>query len=520
MRLALYAAPDREPILVEAQPGQSFAQAIWLSHSISPKPLCSGLALCGRCRVRFLNTDRPEPVPDEERFFSAVELAQGWRLACRHIVPESDALCEIMLPDSALNSQSMHIPGREKATDCFLGIDLGTTSIQWRCVSSSGATLAQSSLLNPQAAAGPDVISRLNFSAQDSDRDILAHLVLDEIFNIVEQLARQNLVVKRLCIAANSVMTHILLKCDLHGLSAAPYRLAYQGGEIVSLHISRVSLPCVIPPLSSPFIGGDISAGLLTLMDDKLERPFVLADLGTNAELALLLPDGSLYLASAPLGPAMEGIGPKCGQPAGSGVATAFSLGSCGLVPRYLDGKAGPYISATGYLSLISLLINLGLMDRKGHFILKGSSMPLLRRIQDSYYKLHGQDCLSINDSLFICSSDVELLLKVKASLRVALARLLKAARVKLEDIKNFILAGAISENAELPDLLNLGLIPEAFGDRLILGGNTSLEGACLLALNPSQLESLDQLCSAAHIIDLANDHDFLNSYLAEMTWQ
>lgn len=523
MRLTLYTEADKKFAQVEARPGQSFAQAIWLSSLVKPRALCAGLGRCGRCRVCFLNDKAPAPVPDDELFFSSEELAQGWRLACQHVVPDEDGLCEIMLPKMDLERPATHIPhilDQSKPENFFLAIDLGTTSIEWRCISASCTRLIQSSLLNPQAAAGSDVISRLKFSATNFNRDLLSDLVLAEISKITAKLTSQGLEVQRLSIAANSVMTHILLKCDVHGLSAAPYKLTCRGGEIISLPLQQGSLPCVIPPLPAPFIGGDISAGLCALIMDKLERPFLLADLGTNAELALLLPKDRLYLASAPLGPAMEGIGPMCGQPAGSGVATAFTLGSDGIIPHYFDSHTDSYISATGYLSLISLLLNLGLMDREGHFVHKSASMPLLRNIQNSYYKFHGQDALRITDKLFICSTDVELLLKVKASFGLALKKLLEAAQVKADEIRNFVLSGAISQHAELSDLLNLGLIPKAFGERVIQAGNTSLEGACILASDPSHLDKLRRLCASAYTIDLTNDPDFLNSYMAEMTWQ
>lgn len=67
------------------QPEQSLARAVYLSGHFAPPPLCSGLAACGRCRMR-IDTDalRPSPVPAEQRLFSADELAAGWRLGCRH----------------------------------------------------------------------------------------------------------------------------------------------------------------------------------------------------------------------------------------------------------------------------------------------------------------------------------------------------------------------------------------------------------------------------------------------------
>lgn len=512
MLLYLHSSAGRAPVLVEAARGQTYAQAIWLSRRVKPKPLCGALGRCGRCRVRFAG-EAPAACREETEFFSPEEIAEGWRLACRHKVGEEGGPIDIYLPDDEPGPPPAAPSANPGADKTFLGVDLGTTSIQWRCVSQRGEAIVQGAWLNPQIAAGPDVISRLRYSAQDDRRDQLSSLALEDLARILELSSGQGARPERLCVAGNSVMTHILLRYDLAGLSAAPYRLAGRGGEIISLPLPGGETPCVIPPLPSPFAGGDISAGVLAVQASGLEEPLILADLGTNAEIALLMPD-KLYLASAPLGPAMEGIGPKNGQPAGPGAAIAFSLTKDGLAPRFYNDESGSFISATGYLSLLSLLLNLGLMDADGHFT--DFAPPVARNVARE--KIRGRDCLLINGDLALEASDVELLLKVKAAFRLALSRLLRAAGEPV--IKNFVLAGAIGEYAKISDLINLGFIPRAYEHKIISGGNTSLDGACILARDPSRLAGLVRLCNEAAVIDLADDPSFLHDYLGEMTWR
>lgn len=519
MRLQLQSLTDGCVIEVEASAGQTFAQAIWLSSALKPKALCGGLGLCGRCRIRY-NTQAPQASAAEHSYFSSQELKAGWRLACRHKVPAGNGLIEISLPSLELANSCRSQPVRYKKEKAFLGIDLGTTSIHWRCVTSDGKKLAGGNLLNPQLAAGPDVISRLEYCSSPERKEQLANLVLVSIAEIINQLEFQNFTIERLCVAANSVMTHILLKCDLRGLSSAPYYLACPNAQSISLQIQDKKLPCIIPPLAAPFVGADISAGLLACTEQDLKRPLLLADLGTNAELALLLPDKKLYLASAPLGPAMEGIGPKCGQPAGPGVAVAFSLSSSGLIASFYNKESGPYLSATGYLSVISHLLNLGLMDRDGHFTHSPLAMPLGRRLQAALCRINGEEALDLGSGLYLTSGDIELLLKVKASFRVALKRLFESAEISEKAIETFVLVGAISENSSTADLINLGFIPGPLAPKLHRIVNTSLDGACLLAAKPQLLSGLASLCSEAITIDLANDPSFLKDYLAEMTWQ
>ncbi len=513
MRLDLFDALGKKLFQANAEKGQTYAQAIWLSPEVKKRPLCGGLGLCGRCRVRFLK-GAPQPVSREKDYFSPEDLVSGWRLACCHQVSDGSEDAEIVLPDSDIYPPPQATLTKTNTHDGFLGIDLGTTTLQWRYVAARGETRAQGSTLNPQMAAGPDVISRLKYACENKPGDHLSDLVMNEIAGIIADLSQNEFIPERICIAGNSVMTHILLKCDISGLASAPYHLDCKGGEAIFLSFCGQSFPCVIPPLPAPFIGGDISSGLAEIIDKDLKRPLILADLGTNAELALLLGDNRLFLASAPLGPAMEGIGPKCGQPAGEGTAVSFSLSPAGLIPEFFNNKRGKFISASGYFSLLSHLLNLNLIDRDGHFT--GKTLPVVRHI--SLVNNNGQASLQIGDGLCLDASDVELLLKVKASFRMALSRLMEVAGA--EEINTFILAGAIGEYANIADLINLAFIPASFEKRLILAGNTSLAGACLLAREPWRLESLVKLCETATIIDLANDPVFLQDYLSEMSWQ
>ena len=85
------------PLELEAAPGVPLSQAVWLSGLVPPLPLCGGLGRCGRCRLRFRRA-APPPLPAESAVFTPEELAVGWRLACRHTVPEAGGDLELELP--------------------------------------------------------------------------------------------------------------------------------------------------------------------------------------------------------------------------------------------------------------------------------------------------------------------------------------------------------------------------------------------------------------------------------------
>lgn len=498
---------------LDCKAGTRLSEAIWLSGQIPPLPLCAGVGSCGRCRVQFL-TEAPEPAPKDFATLPQSEIRAGWRLACAHSVCEPATLRLPAAPDQTKNS----IVQPQKANlQLALGVDLGTTSIQWRAIRKELPTeiCAEGSLANPQAGAGADIISRLVFARKPGGLRRLAMLAQGAIVAIANDLENSGYSLASVCVAANSAMTEILLEQDISGLTEAPLQLSCAGNCLVN--ISEGLPPVLIPPLPAPFVGGDISAGLLALQEKRAKPPYMLIDLGTNAEFALLDARGELYLTSAPLGPALEGVGPACGQAAGPGVVTGFSLVPDGLAPEFADGARPEQIlgiSATGYLSLLALLLKNGLMTEHGFFA-ENCVTPLTRKIASN---ING-DRLELGSGLFLTTTDIEILLKVKAALSIAFKRILAAADLQAADLDAIWLAGALGEHVDADALATLGFLPYSALSRLAACGNTSLAGACLLAADPEKRAPLAALCASAHLVNLTETEGFASDYLAEMNW-
>lgn len=524
---------------ISARPGDNLARAIWLSGAVPPRPLCLGLGLCGRCRVRY-RRDAPPPLAEENSVLSPQELAEGWRLSCRRGVPPEDGAAgpvELEVPPEAFAragagvSPPMLAPS--EAGPVALGVDLGTTSLQWRALAlppprgggdaRAGRVLAEGSLLNPQAGAGADVMSRLAFARQADGLTTLGELARGAVRRIAADLERRGLPPARICVAANTAMTDIFLGRDVTGLCAAPYRRSHAGGSVAEL---PGLAPVLIPPLPAPFVGGDLSAGLAAVLAAGMPRPFVLADLGTNGELALLTEENRLFLASVPLGPALEGIGPECGRMAAPGVVTEFRLGPGGAHPVLFAGPgaedagtAGAAgISATGYLSLLALLRRLGVLDAAGHFTAaEALAHPLARALGRRREPSPTGARLRLPLGLWISAGDVELLLKVKAAFAVALEAVCAAGGVAPSAVRCLALAGALGAHARPADLKELGFAPGVPEGRIAAVGNTALEGACLLAACPERLEPLAALCARAVVLELTEDPAFQQAYLGHM---
>lgn len=504
MRVSIYSPNSPEKIIIEARVGEVLASALWLSGKLPPASLCSGLALCGRCKIRFL-ANPPPPTPRDEKYFSKTDLAKGWRLACAHFAPIEDI--ELELPAEIAPAAPKIAPVQD---DVFLAIDLGTTTIEWIACGQKGEEINRGKFLNPQGGAGADVISRVAAAHAGDKR--LASLAKNAIKNILERLESAGARIKRVCVAANSAMTEILLEKDLAGLNSAPWFLSWRGGEILTLNIDSQAREFVFPPLFSPFVGGDAAAALLALKNAP--RPFLLADLGTNAEI--ILAGATLRMASAPLGPALEGVGPALGRLAADNVVASFSIAPGGLksAPTKITPPAG--IAAAGYISLLASLLRLGVMNVEGNFNY-APAPPLAKKIASRLSNVKGEARLSLDDNLYVTAGDIEILLKVKAAFSAVLRAVI--GDLPPNSIKNLYFAGALGQHVKADDLVDLGFIPQALGAKIVPSGNLALRGAKLLALDPAELNWLLNESANAEIIDITADEKFFDAYIQSMRW-
>ena len=508
--------PSGEKFELQVGQDEDLARCIWLSGRVPPRALCGGLGRCGACRVRFLSP-APQAGPVEREVLGTAELEQGWRLACRHPARE-DMVVEV--PEPERTAWTRNTPARETGADpageeLFLAVDLGTTSVCWRAETASGDIAAEGAALNPQIGAGSEVISRLAVARTPEGRSRLREAVLDLLRDVVKSLPGS---VAGACVAGNTAMTAILLDRDVSALARAPYKVPDPGGRDVSLP----GLPGIwIPPQPAPFAGGDVSAGMARLLAGSPVFPFLLADMGTNGEFALALGPEETLLASVPLGPSLEGIGLSHGGLAGPGSVVGFRLSPGGLDPvPWRDNVSASVplrrISGTGYLSLLDLLLRAGFLGSEGELLTPAT--PLALRLSAGVRRERQGWVLALPGGLALTARDVEELLKVKAAFSLAFAQLLAEADLSPARV-NVILGGALGRHAPLESLENLGFLPPGSARRVRAAGNTSLDGALLLARETDRREGLIRWSRTCRVLDLTAAPDFTARYLDHMRW-
>jgi len=533
----------------------NLAQFIFLSGKVPPRPLCAGIGHCGRCKVIF-HSVAPDLSPTEKKILNLEEQKQNIRLACRHHVQEGMAI-ELM-PDSYSHENK---PSKEikkplaHTVKNRLFIDIGTTSIAWQCqpIEKSAytkdefenLTLAGQSL-NPQMVAGADIMARLytakNLSQNENPERtyLLKELIYKHIKEICDELINNNLHIEDIFIAANPSIMALSLGTDISGLCSAPYILSDMGNRYTKLY----DLPKIwIAPQMSPFIGADACAGLAYIISQTIldsvhatdhhaekttglelektrektqsikheEESFLLADMGTNGEFIFYKGKNTVLGASVPLGPAIEGVGMRCGGPVhGTGEHTilSFSLGIHGL--EYVCTGTPKFICGAGYLSLIHILLSINILNREGFF--QESSSPLASKITKRIRIENDEKRLYITDDIYICSEDIENILKVKSAFSTALQLLTKDQKPK-----TLYLSGALSEHIPLSHMENLGFIPQGASKFTKILGNSSLKGLIQLSYSKTLCDEITSIAQNAHVLDLTADPLFSDIFIENM---
>ncbi len=509
----------------------SILQILWLNNLYNTHALCANVGKCGHCKVEFLSAP-PPPTKDEMTILSKEEIDTNIRLACKHSA-KSDYYIKLFAYKENTNTQNTTdnqeislIKKDKKNLKAHLVIDFGTTNVEYAFIIDE-KIVQSASIINPMQGIGSEIMSRLEFAKDKKNASILKNRIWSTIGNIIKKEAYT---IEKIIFSANSAMTYIALGLDTKCLATAPYSLDYTGNSIEKISYTfedkKIKLPPVyIPPLLAPFIGGDISSGLLALEEKNLQYPYLFIDMGTNAEFVLALSENEKFIASVPLGPSVEGIGLSFGKMAKEeNVIINFNLSPTGIKAVFLDKNQRDIekargISGIAYIHLIKLLKNINILDNDGHFNDKALT-PLAQRI--AQYFLYGEpkvECLKLSGKLFLSSIDIESILKVKAAFRTGFDILLDEAMLNTLDIKKVYLAGAFGKFIDKSSLLDLGFLPQALKNSIEQVGNTSLDGACILSKKSEAYILCDEAINSArqkHFkhVDLANNKNFAQFYM------
>jgi uncharacterized 2Fe-2S/4Fe-4S cluster protein (DUF4445 family) len=403
----------------------------------------------------------PPAAPEDSQVFTAAEVCDGWRLACR-CYPLAAASVTLPEPERATLSEGRILkdvsrpgagkvrPARDRA-HLGIALDLGSTTLSaqlWDL--DRRRLLGTRSAANPQSHFGSDIISRISAAATPSGISRLSRSLRRGVSTLLGDLVLTGNTpfrsVTDIVVAGNTTMQHFLAGADPSPLARAPFHPAFlalppQPAADLGLRRFTAAEIRLVPSLSA-FVGGDAVAGLLSLLPQRPQAPSLLIDIGTNAEL-ILIRSRSFLATSAAAGPALEGGNISSGMTARPGAIERFDFAG-DLAPTVIGGGPPRGLCGSGLFDLIALLLKFGLLLPDGRLLgpAEVSRHPwpkLAARLKT------GKDGTSFyfSPGLSLTQDDVRQVQLAKSAVATAWRLLLKESRLRQEEIRHLYRAGS-----------------------------------------------------------------------------
>jgi uncharacterized 2Fe-2S/4Fe-4S cluster protein (DUF4445 family) len=416
--------------------------------------------------------------------------------------------------------ESPELP-RLLAGQCALGLDIGTTTLEAVLVDAGGEELARTGLINPQRVLGADVVSRLEAAMNGQGqrlRTLLADGLTALVRNVLEMGGRERDSVACVAAAGNSAMTLLATGADPRSLALPPHRPAHKAG--LWLESAALGLPLTAPlylfPLVGGYVGGDLVALLYAL--EESPEPALVIDLGTNAEVALLLPD-RLLATSAAAGPAFEGEGIGCGMRAQEGAVTGAFWEGDRLRLRVLGNVAPLGLCGGGLLGVVAAALEGGLLDCEG--VIQPPEALLDNRARYSVERDDRRALLLYRDAsreLLLTQDDVRAFQTAKGAVRAAAECLLAEAECVFSDLRQVLVSGAFGAALEPDALKEVAMLPGEVLDKLVFLPHGVLRGLCRFLRNPLRAaREVQELSGRALWRPLSGRPEFSRRFLAAL---
>ena len=454
-------------VTIEVRPGARL-ETILFPYGIEFP--CGGAGTCGGCRVRVLDGDLPV-TPEMRNLLRDDELAAGWRLACTASI-SGDVTLEVEQWETPVLADSSHVEF-EPAEGRIIVIDVGTTTIAAQLLDArTGEVLSVETSLNPQAAYGADLMTRVA-RAMDGD-PLLTGLIREETERIrtVFGPAPETL----LC--GNTVMQHLFCGASVRSLAHVPFTPVLHGEQ-------RTELGTFLPSLGG-FVGSDILAGIVATGLHESAEPAALIDLGTNAEIVVGNRE-RILCASAAAGPAFEAGRIGMGMRAAEGAIAHVAVRGGRIECRVIGDFAPRGICGSGLVDAVAAGLETGAIQTNGR-----GELPLAGPV-------------------VLTQRDIREVQLAKAAIAAGLRILASRFGLQPRDIRRVWLAGAFGNYVNVESARRIGLL-ETHAEP---AGNAALRGTRIIALRPSRRRFyLDELPARVEHVPLASDPLFQDTFV------
>lgn len=454
---------------------------------------CGGNGTCGKCAV----------------------LVDGQRvLACQTTI---HADMTVSIPEAArlLILQEHNTPAANRTPDSegyLLAFDIGTTSVVCFLLDgASGTELAKCSMLNPQAAFGADVISRIR-AALEGELEVLRDEIRRGMTELIQTVCSSSGTSPKditcISVVGNPAMQQLFLGIPPDNLAGVPFGPVLTQAKRIPcegfLPVCPKAELLVIPDISG-YIGADTLACVLSTGMYRQEEMTLLVDIGTNGEMVLGNQHRMLACSTA-AGPALEGANIRFGMRAAPGAIDHVWVENGAIRCSVIGGGQAAGICGSGLIDAIAAALELGLINKRGR-ILSGEERE-------------GQRILCLTDTVYLTQEDIRQVQLAKGAVHAGILLMARELDIPMARIDRVLLAGAFGSFLNPASACRIGLLPEELLPRIEAVGNAAGSGAKLLACDKKMLPLAQKLSEQIEFLELATLPDFAKTFARSMNFR
>ncbi|EHQ90402.1 ASKHA domain-containing protein [Desulfosporosinus youngiae] len=416
-----------------------------------------------------------------------------------------------------------------------LSVDIGTTTVAAYLMDlNNGTVLTSGAITNPQHVFGADVISRITYASEDSDkRRQLQVKLINALNEIIAQLCEaagiDHQEIYQAVVVGNTTMSHLFLGIDPTYLATAPFIPVFrQAVEVeakeLGLRILESGKVVVLPNIAG-YVGSDTVGVMLSTGIDRLPGLSLAIDIGTNGEI-ILAGNKQILTCSAAAGPAFEGAEINCGMRAAEGAIEGVLIGD-DVELAVIGGSKPRGICGSGLIDAIAQLRKSGIIEASGRLTSKADQLeklpPAVRERlrnddQKSEFILVWSKDSATGEDVVLTQKDIRKLQLAKGAIMAGIQLLLQEMKVSAEAIDRVLIAGAFGHYIKKENAVSIGLLPSLPLDKITTVGNAAGDGAKIALLSKEERTRAEALAGRTVHIELSARRDFQTVFMKALS--
>lgn len=419
-------------------------------------------------------------------------------------------------------------PGNKEDYLYGLAVDIGTTSVVVCLVNLlTNEVIEKASSGNAQIKYGADVINRIVFAIRKDNLDLMTKAIVEETLNpliqsIYDKIGIEKDDVIRVVLSGNTTMSTLFLGIYPDYLRLEPYIPPFLKspnlmGKNVGLNVNESAVIYLSPNVAS-YVGGDITAGVLSSGIWSSEENTLFIDLGTNGEIVFGNKD-FLMCCACSAGPAFEGGGISCGMRASAGAIEKVKINEETLDPELtIIGDCEPVgVCGSGIIDLICQMLLTKVIDRRGKIQkeLNNKRIRFNEHEIGEYVLAFKEEYEGLENDLVINEVDIDSFIRAKGAIYSGASVLIESLGMDFEVIDKVYIAGGIGNNLDIENSVLIGLLPDVDRDKFQYIGNSSLVGSYLTLISSDARQKLEEIGSQMTYVELSVYPTYMDEFVS-----